>query len=101
MVITDVRHEVVIASDAFCAFIAQDRQATIGRLLPTLLGRLDADALFYLRSRGLGEPEARVLLTRGFANEIVAELASTGRLDDLARAMGEQDRVVVVPGAEE
>ena len=38
------------------------------------IGRLDADALFYLRSRGLGEPEARVLLTRGFANEIVTAL---------------------------
>ncbi|HEX7580088.1 MAG TPA: Fe-S cluster assembly protein SufD [Thermoanaerobaculia bacterium] len=33
-------------------------------------GRLDADALFYLRSRGLGEPAARSLLTAAFAAEI-------------------------------
>ena len=30
------------------------------------IGQLDERALFYLRSRGLGEPEARVLLTRAF-----------------------------------
>jgi Fe-S cluster assembly protein SufD len=34
------------------------------------IGQLDAEALFYLRSRGLSESDARVLLTRGFANEI-------------------------------
>ncbi len=33
-------------------------------------GRLDADALFYLRSRGLSEPAARALLTAAFAAEI-------------------------------
>ena len=33
-------------------------------------GRLDADALFYLRSRGLSEPAARALLTSAFAAEI-------------------------------
>jgi Fe-S cluster assembly protein SufD len=44
------------------------------------IGRLDAQALFYLRSRGLGEAEARALLTLAFAREIsealpVSELA--------------------------
>lgn len=38
------------------------------------IGRLDEDALFYLRSRGIGADDARVLLTRGFANEIVDAL---------------------------
>jgi Fe-S cluster assembly protein SufD len=33
-------------------------------------GRLDADALFYLRSRGLSEPSAKALLTAAFASEI-------------------------------
>ena len=38
------------------------------------IGRLDEDALFYLRSRGLDEAAARDLLTRGFAAEILDAL---------------------------
>jgi Fe-S cluster assembly protein SufD len=35
------------------------------------VGRLDDDALFYLRSRGLGEEQARQVLTGAFAGEII------------------------------
>jgi len=35
------------------------------------VGQLDATALFYLRSRGLPEPEARALLTGAFCREVV------------------------------
>lgn len=35
------------------------------------IGRLDPDALFYLRARGVGEEEARRMLTVGFAGEII------------------------------
>jgi len=35
------------------------------------IGRLDEDAIFYLRSRGLGKEAARSLLTYAFASEIV------------------------------
>jgi Fe-S cluster assembly protein SufD len=38
------------------------------------IGRLDEDALFYLRARGLDESEARDLLTRGFAAEVLDAL---------------------------
>ena len=38
------------------------------------IGQLDEDALFYLRSRGLGLAEARQLIIRAFANEIVEAL---------------------------
>jgi Fe-S cluster assembly protein SufD len=38
------------------------------------IGQLDEEALFYLRARGLSERGARVLLTRGFANEICDDL---------------------------
>jgi Fe-S cluster assembly protein SufD len=38
-------------------------------------GQLDPQALFYLRSRGLGEAEARGLLTYAFASEIVQRVA--------------------------
>ena len=37
-------------------------------------GQLDAAAVFYLRSRGLGEPEARGLLTHAFAGELVRRI---------------------------
>ena len=35
------------------------------------IGRLDPEALFYLRSRAIGPEAARAMLTRGFAQEIV------------------------------
>jgi Fe-S cluster assembly protein SufD len=38
----------------------------------TTIGQLDANALFYLRTRGLDESSARQLLTRAFAQKIVA-----------------------------
>ncbi len=41
------------------------------------IGQLDDTALFYLRSRGIGEAEAMALLTRGFAAQITDRVAST------------------------
>ena len=38
------------------------------------VGQLDANALFYLRSRGLDASQARALLTYAFADHIVAQL---------------------------
>jgi Fe-S cluster assembly protein SufD len=38
------------------------------------IGQLDAAALFYLRSRGIGEPEARALLTYAFAADLAQRL---------------------------
>jgi Fe-S cluster assembly protein SufD len=35
------------------------------------IGQLSKDALFFLRSRGIGEEEARLLLTKGFAHEVL------------------------------
>jgi Fe-S cluster assembly protein SufD len=37
-------------------------------------GRLDNEALFYLRSRGIGEKEARQLLMYAFADEIISKI---------------------------
>jgi Fe-S cluster assembly protein SufD len=37
-------------------------------------GQLDPDAVFYLRSRGLGEPAARSLLTWAFASDLVRRI---------------------------
>ena len=38
-------------------------------------GKLDDAALFYLKSRGIGEQEARSLLTKGFVHDITATIA--------------------------
>ena len=38
-------------------------------------GRFDDEQLFYLRSRGIPEEEARRLVVRGFFNEIIAKIA--------------------------
>ncbi len=38
------------------------------------IGRVDPDALFYLRARGVGEREALDLLARGFAGEVTAKI---------------------------
>ncbi|MFN7955079.1 MAG: Fe-S cluster assembly protein SufD [bacterium] len=38
------------------------------------IGKLDPAAIFYLRSRGLGESEARSVLTQAFAGEVVARV---------------------------
>jgi len=35
------------------------------------IGQLDADAMFYLRSRGIGQKEARALLMYAFANNVL------------------------------
>jgi len=40
------------------------------------IGRLDEESVFYLRSRGIGESEARNLLIYAFANELVGRMRS-------------------------
>jgi Fe-S cluster assembly protein SufD len=42
------------------------------------VGQLDADQLFYLRARGIAEPEARALLTAAFAGELLDRLPLPG-----------------------
>jgi Fe-S cluster assembly protein SufD len=38
------------------------------------IGQIDAEALFYLRSRGIGVDEARALLTQAFANDVLDKI---------------------------
>jgi len=47
------------------------------------IGQLDADALFYLRSRGLGLDEARSLLSFAFASDVVERI----KIDFLRRCL--------------
>ena len=46
-------------------------------------GQLDPEAMFYLRSRGIGEIEARALLTTAFAEEILDKITITSLRDKL------------------
>ena len=40
----------------------------------TTIGHLDEDSVYYLRARGIGEREARSLLTYGFANDVLNKM---------------------------
>ena len=40
------------------------------------IGQLDEDAVFYLKSRGVGEEQARAILTQGFAIEVIGRAAA-------------------------
>ena len=51
------------------------------------IGQLDADAVFYLRSRGLDETFARNLLAHGFANEVVLPLADSALRERVQREL--------------
>lgn len=53
------------------------------------VGQLDGDQIFYLRSRGIGEVEARDILTYAFASDVVDRVnveALRVRLESLVRA---------------
>ena len=60
------------------------------------IGQLDTDALFYLRSRGLGLDEARSLLSFAFASDVVGRIRVDSlrqRLDDYLVAKFRKQRV--------
>jgi len=58
-------------------------------------GQLDANALFYLRSRGIGEAPARALLTTAFCHEVLAVLRDA----ELAAAFAARLDAALQPGA--
>jgi Fe-S cluster assembly protein SufD len=60
--------QAVATSNPQLRIFADDVKCTHG----STVGELDADALFYLRSRGIGADAARAILTRAFAGEVLA-----------------------------
>jgi Fe-S cluster assembly protein SufD len=52
------------------------------------IGQLDAAALFYLRSRGIGEAEARALLTWAFAADVADRVRIPALRAEIARVLG-------------
>lgn len=69
-----------INTKPFLEIYADDVQCSHG----ATVGQLDDEALFYLRSRGIGERSARKLLMFAFANEIVQYVNITGLRDRLS-----------------
>ncbi len=51
------------------------------------VGRLDEDALFYLRSRGVGQVEARALLVHAFVREILDSVEPVEQREELLGAV--------------
>jgi Fe-S cluster assembly protein SufD len=64
-------HEALVHSTPQLEILADDVKCKHG----STTGQLDANALFYLRSRGIGEPAARTLLTWAFASDLVRKMA--------------------------
>jgi len=56
------------------------------------IGRLDENALFYLRSRGIAQAAARDLLVQGFASEVLASLPSPALAEGLTELLRDQMR---------
>lgn len=61
------------------------------------VGQIDEDALFYLRARGIGEADARLMLMNAFAHEVIQEIRIEplrDRIDELVekRLRGELAR---------
>jgi len=54
------------------------------------VGQLDANALFYLRSRGLDEKQARALLTQAFADAVISRVSLESVREQLAKAVHER-----------
>jgi len=54
------------------------------------IGRLDEQALFYLRARGIGKTEARALLLRAFAAEILEQIPVPALRQSLEQIVSER-----------
>jgi Fe-S cluster assembly protein SufD len=54
------------------------------------IGQLDAEALFYLQSRGIGKNDARSLLTYAFAQDIIGRIKVPSLKESLERIVFEK-----------
>jgi Fe-S cluster assembly protein SufD len=78
--------DALVNSNPQLEIFADDVRCTHG----STIGQLDEDALFYLRSRGIGSDAARSLLVYAFAAEIVDSIRDTGVKDELAEFLFER-----------
>lgn len=47
------------------------------------VGQIDEDALFFLRARGIGEADARMMLMNAFANEVIRKISIPALRDNM------------------
>ena len=78
--------EAVIDTKPELQILADDVRCTHG----ATIGQLDAEALFYLQSRGIGKEDARNLLTYAFAQDIVDKIKVAPIREWLERTMLER-----------
>ncbi len=75
--------DAVINTKPQLEIFADDVKCTHG----ATIGQVDQEAIFYLRSRGIGHEEARKLLTFAFANEIIERVKYAPLRDRLRDAL--------------
>ena len=78
--------DAVINTKPELQILADDVRCTHG----ATIGQLDAEALFYLQSRGIGRKQARDLLTYAFAQDIIDRIKVPALKDHLAAALFEK-----------
>ena len=74
----------VVNTKPFLEIYADDVKCSHG----ATVGQLDANAMFYIRSRGISEENARMLLMYAFAAEVINKIAIQAlryRIDDLVK----------------
>ena len=79
-----ISDKAVIDTKPFLEIYADDVKCSHG----ATVGQLDSEAMFYLRSRGIGMDNARMLLMYAFAAEIVNKISIPqlqARIDDLVK----------------
>ena len=78
--------EAVIDTKPELQILSDDVRCTHG----ATIGQLDSEAMFYLRSRGIGKEEARNLLTYAFAQDIVDRIKVRELRDQLEKVLFEK-----------
>jgi Fe-S cluster assembly protein SufD len=78
--------EAVIDTKPELQIFADDVRCTHG----ATIGQLDAEALFYLQSRGIGREDARNLLTYAFAQDIIDRIRIQALRESLERSLFEK-----------
>jgi Fe-S cluster assembly protein SufD len=78
--------EAVIDTKPELQIFADDVRCTHG----ATIGQLDAEALFYLQSRGIGREDARNLLTYAFAQDIIDRIKIQTLRETLERSLFEK-----------
>ena len=77
-------NEATIDTKPQLEIFADDVRCTHG----ATIGQLDETMIFYLRARGIGEPEARAMLTYAFATDVIERIKVESVCEYLDRLLG-------------